>query len=792
MNENDQIPSAAEEFLHRAERQRLESECLRPLDLRPNVNGSCKRFSYRGRSLWLDPTAHQLFLEGLKHNAGVFTVETYESILMQCNDAIHASDQVLEAELPTDDRTEPALINANSTESPIEPKRISHNLAFDLSYFEKRIYDRFKLTLNMRLLWDGQVFPAETRDISISGLQLRLKMPVEVKVGDLVRVDVSPSTERTLEQPKLDYRVVRTRRLLNDTLLALQCVETEPKDSLIVIASHIASSDEAAIIQQADPEDTLLTAQALLSERFYMRSTTILPFFLFKDRDADSPPLIIFSNQVNQQPLQAFEISPGQYNFRSLITPKRIKLLQRLAARDSKADTLIAVHRSPHDKTPQVRADLECKNHKHWCRLLMKYTDQPEFRVFKVVARTARRPVAMRIEEAVGPLAEQGEDFVRKLLLDANALSIVGALIDVTEQIREWSLVACSSAQSSYEDPIICEDDQQPLSTPQLVPIRYIQENRSETRFLGRMRVDIRVEDRTYKVETRDVSAHGLSVIVAEPDIAIESDQTVTITFPELQAQSSGLARIQGTFRNVPAEIVGRLGDGEQYLRLRIRNTSKGRQFANAFSSYLAEHQSDLRMETSHTLRTATSRLYSSIFVESSSTLPVFIYRRSPKDWTFRLGLVSSPSPLTGFFEVADGEFDFDVLTSNGRLDRLMQDVTESGSGDITIYLSKERRTDSPSFMLHSLADFEITDNASRRSFVRQALEHDFRCVKIVASLPNVPPQAEIEQAIDRLVQLSPGKSERLKSDFENLIAIGDVMDVTGLAEDIWTVEDPD
>ncbi|MCU7804556.1 MAG: hypothetical protein KZQ96_15270, partial [Candidatus Thiodiazotropha sp. (ex Lucinoma borealis)] len=67
--------------------------------------------------------------------------------------------------------------------------------------------------------------------------------------------------------------------------------------------------------------------------------------------------------------------------------------------------------------------------------------------------------------------------------------------------------------------------------------------------------------------------------------------------------------------------------------------------------------------------------------------------------------------------------------------------------------------------------------------------EHDFRCVKIVASLPNVPPKAEIEQAIDRLIRLSPGRSERLKADFENLIAIGDVVDMTGLVEEIWTEE---
>ncbi|MCM8855918.1 MAG: PilZ domain-containing protein [Candidatus Thiodiazotropha sp.] len=777
MNKNKLKSTASDDFLRRVERQRLESECLRPLDLRPIVTGPCKRFSYRGRSLWLDPDAHALFLEGLKHNAGVFTVETYESILMRLN--TEAADREIET----------ASMNSKATPPLIDSPRVTHNLAIDLSYFEKRVFDRFRISLNMHLLWNGKKFPAETRDISKSGLQLRLKSPIEVRECDQVRVDVMPSTDHQLEQTELDYRVVRIRRLLNDTLLALQCVENEPKDGLMVISEHIASSSESALSEQADPEDALLTAQALLAERFYMRSTTILPFFMFEDQDTNSQLRIIFSNQVNRYALKAFETSQGQYDFSSLVTLKRIKLLMRLAVRDSKADTLIAVYRSPGHNTPQVRADLECKNHKHWCRLLLKYADKPGFRVFKVVARIARRPVEMRIEDAVGPLAEQGNDIVRKLLLDAKTLSIVGALIDVTEQVCGWRQGSCSPEQSSYDDPIICCDDQQLLSPPQLVPIRYIQENRSEARFLGRMRVEIHVANRIYQGETRDVSAHGLSVMIAEPNTIIDNHRQATITFPKLEARSSGLARIQSIFRNVPAEIVSGSVDGEPHLRFKISDLPKGRQFSNAFSSYLEKRQSGLRVETSHTLRAATSRLYSSIFVESSSTLPVFVYRRSPEDWTFKLGITASPTPLTDFFEVADGVFDFDVFTSNGRLDRLMRKVTEFGSGEFTLYLYKERCTDSPSFTLNSMADFEIPDEVARRAYIRQALEHDFRCVKIVASLPNVPPKAEIEQAIDRLIRLSPGRSERLKADFENLIAIGDVVDMTGLVEEIWTEE---
>ncbi|MGD8589406.1 MAG: hypothetical protein PVG22_11320 [Chromatiales bacterium] len=41
------------------------------------------------------------------------------------------------------------------------------------------------------------------------------------------------------------------------------------------------------------------------------------------------------------------------------------------------------------------------------------------------------------------------------------------------------------------------------------------------------------------------------------------------------------------------------------------------------------------------------------------------------------------------------------------------------------------------------------------------------------------------------MARLSPSQSERLKAEFASLIAIGDLIDVTGLIEDIWLEVDP-
>lgn len=725
-------------------------------------------------------------------NAGVFTIETYETILAQVESNYSMLDQSKQGGHNSKSAQIPGDAVTASTHTPINAERSSQNLTFDLSYFEKRAYDRYKMTLGMQIILDGKKITCETRDVSLSGMQLRAKVPLALQEGDRVGIDVSFSTERTLEQPVLDYQVVRIRHLLNDTLLALHCVETVPKDGLDLIAELVSSSAENALRNQADPEDALLTAQAQLAERFYMRSTTVLPFFLFGDRGDDPPLRIIFSNPINQQALEAFQIAPGQYDFHSLVTSKRLNLLKRLAFRDSQAETLIAVYRSSENSTPQVIADLECKNHKHWRRLLMKYVGQKEFRVFKVVARSARRPGAMRLENAIAPLSGHEDHLVQQLLVEANALAIVGALIDVTEQIKDWRENAMSADQASCDELLECQVEPEYLPPPQLVPVRFIQENRSEPRFLGRMLIKIHLAERILEVNTLDISAHGLSVIIAEPAIDFEIGRIIKISFPKLESHSSRLARLQGLFREVPAEVVGWQPDKTRRLRLKISDVSQGQRFSEAFSGYLAKRQPDLRLESSHAMRAVTSRLYSSIFVESSSTLPLFIYRRSLEDWGFKLGLVSSPSPLSGFFEVADGVFDFDVLGMNGRLEQLMHRVFAQGSAEMTLFLYKEQLPQSASFVLHSLADFEMTDMHLRQTFVERASKQDFRCVKIVASIPSAPPQAEIDQAIDHLGEMSPGKSERLRGDFADLVAIGDLVEITGLVDEIWGADDQD
>jgi hypothetical protein len=569
----------------------------------------------------------------------------------------------------------------------------------------------------------------------------------------------------------------------------LQCVDNSDKDGLDVISDLIVNTPQTTLSEQNDPKNALLSAHALLAERYYMRSTSTLPFFMFDCKEHESPLRIILGNQVNRRHLNSFKNSMGHYDFGTLVTPKRIKLLTRLALRDSKADTLIAVYRSHDRGEPQVIADLECKNHKHWSRLLMRHIYQPEFRVFKLVARLAHQPDKVRLEDALEPLTENEDALARKLLETSKKLSIVGALIDVTEQVSNWIRSSRNYNHSSDKDPIIYCDKEQPLTPPELLPIHYIQIKRSNDCFRVQIQVDISIAGQVHPGEVRVISPRELFIRLDKPYSCNLNERYATLTFPKLETQSSSMTRFQDVFRNVPAEIDDRAYSGAPLLQFRISDNAKGHLFSKKLAEFLAKWRSELRLDNTHILRSATSRLYSSIFIESSSTLPVFIFRNPKGDLICRFGKSSSPTPLIDFLEIADGKFDFSFLTDNDRLEHIIQQLSVSGSSELTMYLSKERHMDTASFDIRSVAEFEIDESETLNDFVLHAMDHDFRCVKVVVNHPDVPPKGEIEQAINRLTQLSPTKSNRLLAEFNNLIAIGDVVDITGLVDDSWTDE---
>lgn len=762
-------------FLQRAEQQRLDRECFCLLDLRKLANDFCRRYSYRGRTLWLDASARQTFLEGLKQNGGTFTVGTYEAILEAYPPP--SPKGPLRQEYHQNSIFEISLKNRR----PPRPDG-THNSVFELGYFEKRVDKRVRHVTPVLLLAGGKVIPAETRDISFRGLQIRAKTAIQIQPGEAIKVKIAPTAAGGEKLAEAVYRVVRVKPLLSEVIVSLLSDEPRSNETLQYFR-HIVSTEAGTAFTSSnlDLEDSLLTSHSALAERCYMRASTIIPLFLFKTSSEQAPLKIVFSNHNNAITLRAFETSPGHHDLSALARHTFIRTLVSLANRDSQSDMLLAVQRSRDGNLPLAFTQNEFKESGSWYGYLAQHIDDQDFYVFKVLARFVQNPALHRILSDLDQLATQSTDLAEKLLKEAENLYIAGSLIDVTEQVRGWELQRLNlEADSPQFQPPQPENDEH-LPAPEVWPVRYIEENRSENRFTGQMRLILQHREVRYGARSRDLSTRGLSAYSDDPDIPIAKGAKVLVSFPALKKNSGPIERLRSGFGEIPYEVVGITRGTPTLIRMKQSSDEQGTRLARILSGFIDQRRAKLPVELSHVYRSAASRLYSSHFIQSSGTIPFFVSRQKDgQKFGTKVGIVQSPSYLSQFFEVADEEHDFTVLMEALDLGSLITRAEQEGSAEASLFLYKTRIPGTQRFRIVALDPPKSRNRHLETSFVNSLGNPDFRYVKLVVARPQLPPKIELDQAVNRLQSAPKAKVEHLISEFTELAAVGDIVDVTG------------
>lgn len=727
--------------------------------------------------MWLDASAQKKFMVGLESNNGVFTVGSYEGIL----DAYCANDSEAKTSQGGVSRSDP--FSEMKKDSSDVHRNTEHSSVFELGYFEKRVDKRVKHATPVLLLADGKVIPAETRNISYRGLKVRAKTAIQVQAGDLIKIKISPNVVSGEKLSEASYRVVRAESLLSDAILSLTCEEDSSNETANYFHKILSSYTGKSIASSnLDAEDAVLTSYSILAERYYMRSSTIIPLFLFKASTRTVPLKIVFSNQNNLQSMVAFETSPGNHDLSPLAEHNFIKLLVKLARRDSQTDALLAVCRPESGAPPITLIQSEFKESDDWYRFLSAHIDHPGFFVFKVVARHIHSPSSHRRLSDLDPLAAKSTYLAEKLIKEADNLYIAGSLIDVTEQVRTWDLTPFRSDNPAEVPPLaISNEATEPLPAPEIWPVSFIEEKSSENRFTGQIRVSINLDGVSHGARTRDVSNHGLSVFSDDPGIPVESGAQLLVSFTDLNKGTHTIENLETIYQDVPCEVVAVERGSPTLLSLKQLSGGQSNRFSRAISSFIEQRRSKLPIELFHLYRSASSRFYSSHFIESSGTIPLFLLQKNTgRQLTTKIGIVQSPSYLTGFFEIADGEFDFSILSDQHRLEKLVRKIEQDGRAEIALFLYKERIPGTSRFRILQIEECVADTGRLQASFVNRSFGTDFRYVKLVASRPQHPPRVEIEQAIEQLQNAPQSKTNQLMSDFSNVVAIGDIVDVTG------------
>jgi hypothetical protein len=97
----------------------------------------------------------------------------------------------------------------------------------------------------------------------------------------------------------------------------------------------------------------------------------------------------------------------------------------------------------------------------------------------------------------------------------------------------------------------------------------------------------------------------------------------------------------------------------------------------------------------------------------------------------------------------------------------------------MTLFLFRERVPGEARYAIQALADFEVGGPAEREELLDYAVGRDFLIVKILAVPAHAPSPPELDFIFERLGRYSERQAQRLRSEFEGLVAVGDIVDIT-------------
>jgi len=770
------------EFLDRMRTRRRKQECVMNVDLRGKVPYECKAVSYRNREFWMDDISHETFKKGIKENNGLFTVGMFEDMFsaahtykgMQARKesaADHTSEQVKSSELSAEQQQANEELQTFSTDAPA-PEIIP------LGYYERRQEARIQHVIETLVKGDQEGMPLKTRDISSHGIQVCAMHPLSFVAGEQVLVDFPTLTdEYGGELLQVSYRVLRIEQHHEEYRMCLSCDEGQQpaRKALNKFVDSILSS---AGRRKLDTQDRRITAASMLTELHYILSSCAIPIFISADKASGGPVKIctIGSNESNQGKLDLFRLADKKYAFSQMSHPQRVKKLHERALEDGQHDSLMAVYRENSEAAPAILFDFELADMATWKQFVNDYGSRHQFHVFKLLLRPVSMPESLKILHRIERLTEKSIEHAEDVIEMARDIVSMGVLVDISQEVIDWASDGAPVSDQLANDyvAVIKSLESRVGPDPAIIRFGYV-EHRHEDRYIVALETEIGLGKKSIPGSTRDISIQGMSINLKQSlPGGVNRGDVIRVGLPALSKRSKS-----PDLMNIPYEVCS-LDMGKNNLMNLKRMDNAGRAYTDFFKDLIKRNKQRIKVDMEDLVTAGVSRLFASLAAENSATIPLLIYKDIEAMNTFiRVALPAERSTFVQFFETSPKEYNFSSLNVSRRLAELSTQLRKGEDAEMIIYMFKKPDNASQQFEIFSVTNSEFQSDESRKIFFEQALLHDHCAIKVRVDKAQTPERIEINAMIERLYECSPHQSNKLMNEFNQLYAVGDVVDVT-------------
>ncbi len=799
-------------FLKRIEETRLTRPCYQTIDMRGRVAGECRRYAFNDRVHYLDDISFQMFERGLRENNGVYTVGTFEAIVggahtlqAQMNAREEAERRRREIEQRRLERARDVaqeragLVGGDGED--IQPVLADNPDFLPLGYFRNREHPRMQYACKVELQRGNIRSSGVTRDISVCGMQVRVKGFAVFKEGQELRVALVGLREKAGKVPldDLAYRLVRVESRENETVLFLRRKSLESPPGLSEFLSSFIEDNQRRY--KLDVEDEYQSVLSWYYERCHAQSVTQLPLFIELAEDGEPRVQVVAMSEGNTHLARFFCTAEDNYDFSPLCLPQRVR---RLA---EQGEYVMAVYRHKGEGDDCMRlhsaADFEFGSPREFLRFVAHAATQTEYSVFKVQAGKAplREVSPRKVEEVSQRLQYKAEAKMTELREQLARLSFVACVVDMTARYTavapapkvdtegadtdllawvgaEQRVVADGSVRQALELP-------RERLRPELVRFGYV-ERRREDRYLAETRVEVKIGKRSFEGMSRDISTRGIRIQLNER-VAVKPGVPVKVALVSLQQKKSS-----ANLMDIPYLVVNFRDEEEGTTLMLERVLGSAREgLKEFFVELITKNQHKLGVDASDIWSATASRLYESLLASNTPGVPFFLGRNIEGGAHLQfVGLPEGGNALLDFFSTGSGR-DFRCLNHPTVVTALYDAVQilmrqhkasqePPAPFELELYLYRELDAETGEVFIHFSTELDFPGETARLAYLRTlAQKPEWRCLKIITTFAHALDEKSVEKLMASVREQSRHRAIRFSDLAHSVVGCGELVDIT-------------
>ena len=533
--------STSDKFLIKMELSRLSKPCQRVIDLRGKVQQECQPFTYDNTLHYLDEDTKTIFEKSIKLY-DKYTIGAFEEVINH-HLKMKKEQQNKKTSLSKDNyqNKQCELISLSETNKRAAPRM----------FFVSDIEIEFA---------DGRTQSAQTTNISISGLKIKLKDIFEINNNEIIRVSFPGlkkefTANKTLSATK--YQIVGQDIIDDMQYIYLNYIDNDPK--LIAFIQEFIRANQYKY--KIDVYYYYELAKNKLLTNYYLANAPKLAVAL--DCKSSSPFLFALENNQNKEMI-SYWVSSNENNLHCVFNESR--LLNLLDTPNTKIKTIIYSFTYHNNGICYyLSATEEELLEKKMKTLFIRYgANKKSWRIYHL-SLTEYHHKNGNINSS---LPQQSKDRL-------NSITHLATLEDITQSPQ---LSDDINKQDLNElNQFVHHNANNDLGIYQLFPV----EQRQETRYLYKSNILVGFNGNNYPAQILSLSLSGLMIKLEAP-LTIAAQSTLIINLIDLQKVSQKFS-----LSNLRYDLVHYSSESTLHLQVADKETEK---IAKRFFSLLIKH----------------------------------------------------------------------------------------------------------------------------------------------------------------------------------------------------------